>query len=115
MLVPSWDRAYRVVPSISPHPTVSPRGGKAVSVPSVYDHVIVGAGAAGCALAARLSEDPDAKVLLLEAGKKDRSPNIKIPAAFSKQFRTKLDWDFTSGPEPHLGGRELFVPRGRSL
>jgi choline dehydrogenase-like flavoprotein len=54
-------------------------------------------------------------VLLLEAGGKDRSPNIKIPAAFAKQFRTKLDWDYSSGPEPHLGGRELFVPRGRSL
>ena len=79
------------------------------------DFVIVGAGSAGCALAARLSEDRDVEVLLLEAGGRDRSPNIKIPAAFAKQFRTKLDWDYSSGPEPHLGGRELFVPRGRSL
>ena len=80
-----------------------------------YDYVIVGAGAAGCAVAARLSEDPARSVLLLEAGGRDRSPNIKIPAAFAKQFRTKLDWDFRSGPEPHLNGRELYVPRGRSL
>ena len=79
------------------------------------DFVIVGAGSAGCALAARLSEDPDVSVLLLEAGGKDRSPNIKIPAAFAKQFRTKLDWDYSTGPEPHLDGRELFVPRGRGL
>ena len=79
------------------------------------DYVVVGAGSAGCAVAARLSEDPDVSVLLLEAGGRDRSPNIKIPAAFAKQFKTKLDWDFSTGPEPHLNGRELFVPRGRSL
>jgi len=80
-----------------------------------YDYVIVGAGSAGCALAGRLSEDPALQVLLLEAGGRDRSPNIKIPAAFSKQFKTKLDWDYETGPEPHLGGRMLYVPRGRSL
>ena len=80
-----------------------------------FDYVIVGAGSAGCAVAGRLSEDPNASVLVLEAGGKDRSLNIKIPAAFAKQFKTKLDWDFSTGPEPHLGGRELYVPRGRSL
>ncbi len=80
-----------------------------------YDYVIVGAGSAGCAVAGRLSEDPSTRVLLLEAGGKDRSPNIKIPAAFQKQFKSKLDWDYASGPEPHLGGRTLYVPRGRGL
>jgi choline dehydrogenase len=80
-----------------------------------YDYVVVGAGSAGCALAGRLSEDPGVQVLLLEAGGRDRSPNIKIPAAFSKQFKTKLDWDYETGPEPQLGGRMLYVPRGRSL
>ncbi|MDX6637406.1 MAG: choline dehydrogenase, partial [Solirubrobacterales bacterium] len=80
-----------------------------------YDYVVVGAGSAGCAIAGRLSEDPEARVLVIEAGGRDRSPNIKIPAAFSKQFKTKLDWDYASGPEPHLGGRMLYVPRGRSL
>ncbi len=80
-----------------------------------YDYVVVGAGSAGCAVAGRLSEDPDTRVLLIEAGGTDRSPNIKIPAAFSKQFKTKLDWDYATGPEPHLGGRTLYVPRGRSL
>jgi choline dehydrogenase len=80
-----------------------------------YDYVIVGAGSAGCAVAGRLSEDGGTRVLLIEAGGKDRSPNIKIPAAFSKQFKTKLDWDYETGPEPHLGNRTLYVPRGRSL
>jgi choline dehydrogenase len=82
---------------------------------SSADIVIVGAGSAGCVLANRLSEDPDVRVLLLEAGPKDRSPNIKIPAAFAKQFHTKLDWDYVTEPEPHVDGRELYVPRGRSL
>jgi choline dehydrogenase-like flavoprotein len=61
------------------------------------------------------SADPSVRVLLLEAGGKDRSPNIKIPAAFSKQFHTKLDWDFATEPEPFVDGRSLYVPRGKGL
>ena len=80
-----------------------------------YDVVIVGAGSAGCVLANRLSADPATKVLLLEAGGKDRSPNIKIPAAFPNQFHTKLDWDYATEPEPALDGRSMYVPRGKSL
>src|SRR5690242_21170153 len=79
------------------------------------DYVIVGAGSAGCALAGRLSEDPSTRVLLIEAGGPDRHPNIKIPAAFAKQFRTKLDWDFNTEPEPHCAGRSLYMPRGKTL
>src|SRR3954467_11677247 len=79
------------------------------------DYVVVGAGSAGCVLANRLSEDPAVRVLLLEAGGRDRSPNIKIPAAFPKQFHTKLDWDFATEPEPHVDGRSLYIPRGKSL
>ena len=81
---------------------------------SDYDYVIVGAGSAGCVLADRLSRD-GAEVLLVEAGGADRSPKIKIPAAFAQQFKTKLDWDYASGPEPGCDGREIFVPRGRAL
>ncbi|MCW2958897.1 MAG: choline dehydrogenase [Solirubrobacterales bacterium] len=79
------------------------------------DYVIVGAGSAGCVLAMRHSEDPTVKVILLEAGGKDRSPNIKIPAAFAKQFKTPLDWDFYTEPEPGCDGRSLYVPRGKGL
>jgi choline dehydrogenase len=80
-----------------------------------YDYVIVGAGSAGCVLANRLSEDPSARVLLLEAGGRDRSLKVKIPAAFPQQFHTKLDWDYATEPEPYVDGRELYVPRGRML
>jgi len=79
------------------------------------DYVIVGAGSAGCVLANRLSEDPSVSVLLIEAGGRDRSPNVKIPAAFANQFHTKLDWDFETEPEPHVDGRNLYIPRGRML
>jgi choline dehydrogenase-like flavoprotein len=79
------------------------------------DYVIVGAGSAGCALAHRLSEDPGTRVLLLEAGGKARHPNVRIPAAFAKQFRTKLDWALETEPEAHCDGRSLFVPRGKGL
>jgi choline dehydrogenase-like flavoprotein len=80
------------------------------------DYVIVGAGSAGCVLAGRLTEDPSVRVLLFEAGPKDRSPNIKIPAAFGNQFHDrKLDWDFETEPEPGCAGRRLYVPRGKTL
>ena len=81
---------------------------------SDYDYVIVGAGSAGCVLADRLSAE-GAEVLLVEAGGRDRSPKIKIPAAFAQQFQTKLDWDYASGPEPGCDDRSLFVPRGKAL
>jgi choline dehydrogenase-like flavoprotein len=79
------------------------------------DYVIVGAGSAGCVLANRLSEDPAASVLLIEAGGRDRHPNIRIPAAFANQFHTKLDWDYATEPEPHVDGRSLYIPRGKAL
>src|SRR4051812_35610462 len=80
-----------------------------------YDYVIVGAGSAGCVLANRLSADPSIRVLLLEAGGSDRKLNIRIPTAFAKQFRSDLDWNYSSEPEATLIGRAVFLPRGRSL
>jgi choline dehydrogenase-like flavoprotein len=79
------------------------------------DYVIVGAGSAGCVLANRLSEDPNVRVLLLEAGGRGVHPNISIPAAFAKQFKTKLDWDLATEPERCCDGRSLYIPRGKGL
>jgi choline dehydrogenase-like flavoprotein len=82
---------------------------------SAYDYIVIGAGSAGAVVAGRLSEDPATKVLLVEAGGSGRHLNIQIPAAFSKQFRTRHDWEFYTEPEPHLGGRSLYHPRGKML
>jgi choline dehydrogenase len=78
------------------------------------DYVIVGGGTAGCALAARLSED-DVSVVLLEAGPPDDLPEIAVPAMLGFLFKTHLDWDFDTDPEPALDGRRGYLPRGRML
>jgi choline dehydrogenase-like flavoprotein len=81
----------------------------------MYDYVIVGAGSAGCVLAARLSEDPDVKVLLLEAGGPDTKENIHVPLGYLQLQRTDVDWDYVSAPEEGCGGRRLPLPRGKVL
>ncbi len=81
----------------------------------MYDYVIVGAGSAGCVLAARLSEDPEASVLLLEAGPPDVNQNIHVPLGYLQLARTEVDWDYASAPEPNCGGRRISLPRGRVL
>lgn len=78
-----------------------------------YDYIIIGAGSAGCALAARLSEDGSKNVLVLEAGPVDDNQYIHIPAAFPNLFRTPLDWAYTSTPQEHSDGTQLFIPRGK--
>jgi choline dehydrogenase len=79
------------------------------------DYVVVGAGSAGCVLASRLSEDPAVTVLLLEAGGEDRKPEIRVPAAFSKLYRSELDWGFSTAPQRGLDGREIAFPRGKVI
>ena len=81
----------------------------------MHDVVIVGAGTAGCVLAARLSEDPARSVLLLEAGPRDRKREIKVPAAFSRLFDSEVDWGYRTAPQAALDHREVVYPRGRVL
>jgi choline dehydrogenase len=80
-----------------------------------FDVVVVGAGSAGCALAGRLTEDPTLRVLLLEAGGSDKVLEVQVPAGLYKNFRTRLDWNYTTEPQPGLGDRKLFWPRGKLL
>jgi choline dehydrogenase len=81
----------------------------------MFDYLIIGAGSAGCVLANRLTEDPNIKVLLLEAGGPDKKQEIQIPAAFNKLFKTDCDWAYETEPQPHLHNRRVFWPRGRVL
>ncbi len=81
----------------------------------MYDYVIVGAGSAGCVLAARLSEDPDVRVAILEAGGADSRPEIAMPIAFPMLLKSSVDWDLLGEPEPGLNGRRLFLPRGKVI
>ena len=80
------------------------------------DYVIIGAGSAGCVLAARLSEDSGCNVLLMEAGGSDRSIYVQMPAALSIPMNlSRFNWGYTSQAEPHLNGRVIDCPRGRVL
>jgi choline dehydrogenase len=81
----------------------------------MYDYVIVGAGSAGCVLASRLTEDPNVSVLLLEAGGSDKKQEVQIPAAFSKLFKTPLDWNYETEPQPTMKNRKMYWPRGKML
>ncbi len=82
----------------------------------MYDYVIVGAGSAGCVLAARLSEDPDVNVALLEAGGADTDDEIHIPAAFGALFKGRRDWDMSTEPEPQLEqAAHCYLPRAKML
>ena len=85
---------------------------------SVFDFVVVGGGAAGCALANRLSADPSNRVLLLEAGKPDYRWDLltHMPAAMGLAIASDShNWKFVSEPEPHMHGRRMAHPRGKLL
>lgn len=80
-----------------------------------FDYIIVGAGSAGCVLANRLTENGRHSVLLLEAGGKDSSIKVHIPAGFSDLFQSKQDWNYTTTSQPQLNNRQLYWPRGKML
>ena len=83
---------------------------------AAFDYVIVGGGSAGCVLANRLSEDPNNSVCLIEAGTRDRSPFIHIPAGMVALMRHKtLNWRYETAQQPAAAGRNLYVPRGKVL
>ena len=81
----------------------------------MYDYIIVGAGSAGCVLAARLSADSSVKVLLLEAGPVDDVQEIQAPAALSRLFQSAYDWNYNTVPQHRAAGRSIYWPRGRVL
>lgn len=82
---------------------------------STYDYIVVGAGAAGCVVANRLSAQRDTTVLLLEAGGPDSSPFIHMPAGFTKLTGPAVNWGFETVPQRELNNRRMHYPQGRTL
>ncbi len=80
-----------------------------------FDYVIVGGGSAGCVLANRLSEDPDVRVLLLEAGGRDRHPLIHMPVGFAKMTDGPHTWGFATAPQKHANNREIAYAQARVI
>jgi len=81
-----------------------------------FDYIVVGAGSSGCVLAARLSEDPHSRVLLLEAGPPDHSVWIHLPIGYGKTMWDKAhNWCFYTDPDPNMNNRSIYWPRGKTL
>jgi choline dehydrogenase-like flavoprotein len=81
----------------------------------MFDYIITGGGPAGCALAARLSEDPSIKVLLLEAGGRDRHPFFRMPAGFAKMTKGIASWGWSTVPQRHLNDRVLWYTQAKVI
>ncbi|MEP0323981.1 GMC family oxidoreductase [Bauldia litoralis] len=83
---------------------------------ATYDHIVIGAGSAGCVVANRLSADPDRTVLLIEAGGKDRHPLVRLPMLMGKLMHSGIyNWRYHTEPEPEFDNREVYWPRGKAL
>jgi choline dehydrogenase len=86
-----------------------------VTIRDTYDYIVIGAGSAGCVVAARLSEVPDLKVLLLEAGDSDRHAAVEDPTQWVTLFTGPLDWGYQTVPQRHAANRVVHCPRGKML
>jgi choline dehydrogenase len=90
--------------------------GRTVQNTKTFDYIIVGAGSAGCVLANRLTASGKHRVLLLEAGPKDRNPWLHIPLGYGKLFTDRrLNWCYATEPQPECYGRKVIAPRGKVL
>jgi choline dehydrogenase len=93
---------------------VQGQGGR--NIEASYDYLVVGAGSAGCVIAARLSEDPACRVLLIEAGGADISrPALQSPALWRANFGTDADWAYRTVPQAQAAGRVIDWPRGKVI